>query len=325
MPVFSVVIPIKNEDEAQVFAVIENLVFGMKHDDIEIIIVNDGSINSDGTFRPINHQNIPWTNLKIIDNTKNFGVGYSFDRGVELAEGDILVLMGADIFTMHGWEKIKNLVKPNEIGCACSVGLNPQNYDINKKGAYRRYGADILYTMTVDDLPKKSELRRYPDHKDILESKWLPKKSDMPYEIPCAYGAFYWMTKEFYNKIGGWDTKENVRFSGHIAWGGLEAHLSLKARVYEGKCMMYPDIETGHIFAKIVDMSTVRSVRQDYKYWNKLWIAHTLLDDELRDKVINFIPPNRNINLARAHIRNNWAHVQEVREKNRREGKLISK
>jgi hypothetical protein len=251
-------------------------------------------------------------------------VGYSLDRGVEQALGDIVVIMGADVFPERGWlEKVKACVADNEIGCACSVGLQPGNYDINAEGMYLRYGASIKYTLTVDDLPKHSELRKNPNHKDILEPKWEPKRSDEPYEIENIYGAFYWLKRDFYEKIHGWDTQPYVDFRGHMAWGCLETMLSIK--VYGGKCMMYPDIKAGHIFGRIGKDDMPRSIRGDLKWWNKLWVAHTMLDDSLRDELLAFPEHSLNFSQAKAYIKQNWSTVQEVRERNKREGKLISK
>ena len=321
----SALIPVHNEDKTQLAVVINNLTAEFDFDELEIIIVNDGSCNPDGTFNPITYWDFPWTNVQIINNTRQQGVGYSFDRAAEVAHGETLVIMGADTFAMPLWAKTLWTLQDNEIGCGCNVGLQPGNHDITREGLYRRYGAKILYTLTVDDLPKHSELRKDPDYRDIIESKWLPKQGDEPYEIPCVYGAFYFMKREFYDRIGGWDTQEGVPYRGHKMWGALEAHLSLKARVYGGKCMMYPALEVGHIFGRIDDIFAVRAIREDCKYWNKLFIAHTLLDDELRDEVISFMPPSRNWNLAQMWVRKNWDTIAEVRQKNISQGKLISR
>jgi hypothetical protein len=243
-----------------------------------------------------------------------------------LATGNIIVLMGADTFPQDSWfNDVRKNTKTNEIGCTVSVGLQPGNYDINEEGLYLRYGAKILYTMTAEDLPKYSLLRKDPNYKDILEAKWLPKLSDEPYEIPCCYGAFYFLTREFYKRMHGWDTIEGEDFRGHQRWGCLEPFLSLKASVYGGKSVLYPGIRVGHVFGRLGDIYNTRSVRNDLKFWNKLWIAHTMLDDELRDEVLAF--PNHSLNLsqAQAWIKQYWNVVQETRQRNINEGKLISR
>jgi len=326
----SVIIPALNEPDDSLRSVIENLTDGIKWEDdtLEVIIVNDGSINSDGSPKQVK-QTWDFPTL-IINNEKRYGVGYSFDRGVECASGDTIVLMGADIYVERGkWLKsLLNAVKDDEIGCACSVGLQPGNYDITQEGLYHRYGAKILYTMGYDDLPKHSEFRKNLDYLSIIESKWLSKQGDEPYEIPCVYGACYWMKREQYLRIGGFDTKEGVRMRGHAYWGTLEAHLSLKARAYGLKCMMYPDIKAGHTFGR----NPFRSRRDDYWWWNKLWVTYTLLDDPLKEEVLNHLKPidcdekrDACLSQAKAWIKREWATVQEVRQRNKLNGKLISK
>jgi hypothetical protein len=256
-------------------------------------------------------------------------VGYGIDRCVKDASGDIIVISGADIYPERGkWLKsLKNALKSNEMGCACSVGLQPGNYDIAQEGLYHRYGATITWTMTVDDLPKNSELRKDPNYREIIGCRWANKKSDEPYEIDAVYGAFYFTTREFYERMHGFDTVAGEQFRGFRMWGHLEAMLSLKARVYGGKCMMYPNIKVGHVFQRInIDnISKVRSIREDWHWWNKLWIVHTMLDNPLKEECLNHLNFSHNLSVAQVWIRQNWDAVQSIRKRNKREGKLISR
>jgi glycosyltransferase involved in cell wall biosynthesis len=324
----SVIIPVKNEDPELLIRVLHNLTKGYYKDELEVLLINDGSMNPDGSFMPIREilPRVIANRVEVIDNKKQFGVGYCMDRGVERATGDVIVLAGADTFPQRSWlQYVKNTVSDDILACGVSVGLQPGNYDINQEGLYYRYGAKMLYTMTVEDLPKLSPLRKDPNYRDILEAKWQPKQSDEPYEISCVYGAFYWMTKKTYDRIHVWDTEEGKQFRGHMRWGCLEPHLSLKAKVYGVKCMMYPDFKVGHCFGRINDIYTVRSVRDDLKFWNKLFVAHTLLDDELRDEVLAWPHHSLNLSQAKAYIKRNFEYVQSIRERNKLEGKLISK
>jgi glycosyltransferase involved in cell wall biosynthesis len=326
----SCIIPVKNEDPELLLKVIQNLTEDCSIFGLELIFVNDGSVNPDGThwdIRNILPVNFDGT-IRFVDNLEQHGVGYAFDRGFEESRGDIIVLAGADVFPQRYWlYYIRECVRDGEIGCGVSVGLQPGNYDINAEGLYLRYGAKILYTMTKDDLPKNSELRKDPNYSEIVACKWAPKQSDKPYEIDAVYGAFYWMKKEFYHRMHGFDTTAGQRYKGHAYWGHLESMISLKAKVYGGRCMMYPDFKVGHVFGRIdsTNVSNIRAVREDWHYWNRLWIAHTMLDDGLKDECLNHLKFCRCLSEAEAWIKRNWATVQEVRERNKREGKLISK
>jgi glycosyltransferase involved in cell wall biosynthesis len=323
MPV-SCIIPILNEDIGELNYVIFNLTEGLRSSDVELIIVNDGSVNDDGTAKRILKKDILWPNTKIINSKERFGVGYSFDRGVSEASGDTIVLMGSDVYPEpRKWlQTVLNSVKEGEIGCACSVGMQNGVKSINPDSLYSRYGAKIIYKLTVDDLPKNSEFRKYPDYRDILEAKWLPAQ---PYEIPCPYGAFYFLTKEFYERIHGFDTIEGEHLKGHCYWGALEPFLAIKMKVYGGKCLMYPDMRAGHVFSRVDVNNPKRSIRDDLKWFNKLWILHTMFEDDYRDELLAWPHHSLNLSQARVYIKENWDYIQEIRERNRREGKLISK
>jgi GT2 family glycosyltransferase len=318
--VISVIIPCLNENDNDLWDVIKNLTDGQKHSDLQIVIWNDGSMNSDGSLKCIIDEQIPWSNVVILNSSQRYGVGYGFDRMVEIASGDMIVLMGADIRPTKGkWLKsLKNAVKSNELACGCSVGLQM---------GFKRYGASIIWTMTHDDLPKNSpDLRNDPNYSEIIGCKWQNKKSDEPYEIDAVYGACYWITKENYLRMHGFDTVAGQQWMGHKYWGHLEAHLSLKARVYGLKCMMYPDIETEHEFSRVTkdNFDSVRSIREDYHFWNRLWIAHTLLDARLRDECLNHLKFSKNLSEAKIMAKYHWREIQEVRQRNIKEGKLIS-
>jgi glycosyltransferase involved in cell wall biosynthesis len=323
----SVCIPVLNEADEDIARVVENVTYGYKPSDIEIIIYNDGSMHDDGSFRVL--KPLEWGNCHIIDHPERHGVGYGLDTCVNYAIGDTIMILGSDVYPERGkWlQGVLNALKPQEIGCATSVGLFPGEFDINIPNKTHRYGAEMLYKITIDDLPPESDLRKDPDYRDILNGRWASKKSDEPYEISCLMGAMYWMPREFYLKMGGFDTKEGETFRGHIYWGHLEAHLSLKAKVYGGKCVVYPDIRAGHTFGRITEENSDkhRAMRDDYRHWNALWIAHTMIEESFRDELINFPRHSLNFSTAQAMIRRNWDVVEEVRNRNIREGKLISK
>ena len=140
---------------------------------LEVIIVNDGSTHHTGKFRPLE---ISHPQVKVINNSKSFGVGYSFDMGVRIASHDTIILMGCDIFAKEGWyEKVLDKVwwEPNSIGCAVCVGDKPPYT--------KYYGADMMITYGIDDLPLKSKLReRRGGFTDLFRGRWAKQKVDYP-------------------------------------------------------------------------------------------------------------------------------------------------
>ena len=84
----SVIIPVYNQQELVIKAI--NSI--PKRDDIEIIVIDDGS--QDNTWESI-HQNLR-ENMIIIRNPINKGVAYTVNKGYDLAKGEYIILLGSD-------------------------------------------------------------------------------------------------------------------------------------------------------------------------------------------------------------------------------------
>lgn len=315
----SICIPFKNDFD-EIEDVVRNLLDTAQGNDLQIVIYNDGSVSGDGRPRPL-RLDLPHT--QIINNNKSFGIGYGFDRAIEHANGDIIVLMGADVYTKDGWyKKVRDTVtnNPNSLGCSVCIGMNPARGGIDDPKNFKRYGADLLFTVGLDDLPKNSPFRSRPNYTDLFKAKWKhAKESDKPYEIPCVLGAFYFCTKEYYTKMGGWDTKPNEMYIGHRLWSHLEPHISLKSWLVGDGCVLYPDIETGHLFGRISKTDKMKKgVRYSpWMFWNSIWILETMiLDKNLRNKLYAHMNPELNWNIARKWIKEHYDTIASKREEN---------
>jgi len=317
----SICICFRNDFE-QINSVIRHLLDTAQSDDLEILVYNDGSVYGSNEPRPLK---LNYNNVRVINNNKSFGVGYSFDRCVEQASGDIIILMGSDVFPKEGWyAKVRNAVSrnPDTLGCAVCVGLNPKRMDMGDPKCFRRYGADLLFTVGNDDLPRGSALRaRRGGYTDLFKAKWLMgKQSDESYAIPCVLGAFYFCTKEYYTKLGGWDTEPNNRYCGHARWGHLEAYISLKSWLVGGGCTLYPNIEAGHVFARVTiyNQWSKGGRSAEWMWWNALFMLETMIfDTKIRQKLYDFVHPEFNFNIAKQMIQRNYETVVRVREANR--------
>ncbi len=329
----SVCITFKNDFE-DIERTVKTLIETAKGDDYEIVVYNDGSNYGTGKPRDLV---MDYPHLRVINFGRTYGVGYGFDRAVEHAKGEILVIMGADIFVREGWdEKVANAVQsnPNTLGCAVCIGLNPEKMDMNDPKCFKRYGADLLFFVGADDLPLTSPLRaRRGGYTELFKAKWLMgKKQDEPYEIPCLLGAFYFTSKDYYKRLGGWDTVPGNMYCGHRFWGHLEPYISLKSWLMGGGCTLYPDIEVGHVFARLVEKSIVGRRRprvritqldkgsrgEDWMHWNSLFMLETMIfDEELRQKLYKFMLPELNWSVAKQMIKRNYQGARRVREENR--------
>jgi len=312
----SVIIPFRNEFE-EIGDVLFNLLTSCELCDIEIIVVNDGSTQNSGKFRPLT---LSFPDVKVINITKPMGVGFAFDRGVESATGEIVVLMGCDVFPVRGWyEKvIKSTAKnPFSIGCAVCIGNAPP--------FTKHYGADLLFTVGADDLPQGSKLRdRRGGYTDLFKGKWRDKEGDEQYDLPCLMGAFYFTTKSYYKKIHGWDTEPGNYFIGHRVWSHLEPYISLKSWLYGGGCYLEPGIEAKHIFGRLDRRNKwskgARSA--EWFHWNSIFMLETMILNEFqRNRLYDFKTPELNWNVAQHYIRKHYANVERIKQRNRQEFK----
>jgi GT2 family glycosyltransferase len=283
----------------------------------EVIVIDNGS------FTPITYY--PDPRLTIVRNQVNIGVGGAFNQGVEMAKANKVVLMGSDTIPQEGWfERVQETLKGNRttIFNCLSSGFTDKTKPFHPK-ARRRYGAHVLYKMTIDDLPKTSILRDDPKFSRILQAKWnfgYPELEFTP--VRCLLGAFYWMYKSQYQKIHGWN--------GHRMWGSLEPFLSIKARAHGMHIIVDAGLEAAHHYSR----SPHRPSRPDLQYYNMLFMAHTMFSDALRDELIEHLRyggreeklEKLNVNQARVMIKRSNGLVQAERDYNNKHFKhgLIS-
>jgi glycosyltransferase involved in cell wall biosynthesis len=97
-PQFSVVVPLYNEEGNvaalfdRIFAVVENIA---EHPSFEVIVVNDGS--TDGTLSAIRDQMRSRKNIVLVNLSRNFGHQLAATAGIEIAQGDAVILMDGDL------------------------------------------------------------------------------------------------------------------------------------------------------------------------------------------------------------------------------------
>lgn len=308
----SVCVPFK-QDFGEIEPIVQHLLTTAGSDDIEILVYNDGSFYGDNKPRAL-ELDLPHT--RVINASQSFGVGFSFDRLVEAAKSENIILMGDDVTPHEGWyPKVLQAInsKPESIGCSVCVG--------NLAPYTKHYGADMLITMGNDDLPLNSKLReRKGGYTDIFRGRWADKRGDEPYEISCLMGAFYFTTKSWYQTIGGFDTESKNRYCGHRVWSHLEPQLSLKSYLSGGNCVLYPDIETTHIFNRIDKMRRYAKGGRsaEWFHWNAQWILETMvLNDLLRNMIKDFMHRELNWNVAEQMINRNRKTVDRYKELNR--------
>ena len=95
-PKLSVIIPVYNQEEL-VLRAIRSIPC---RKDVEIIVIDDFS--TDNTLINLRYfQNRSDYNLIILANTENHGVGYSINRGLDVAKGEYVVFLGSDDYFVN--------------------------------------------------------------------------------------------------------------------------------------------------------------------------------------------------------------------------------
>lgn len=113
---FSIVIPVYNEDKAIVATIeeIHSILKKSKITEYEIIAVNDGS--SDGTQEKLDQ----CQSIKVIHHPHNLGYGRSLKSGIAAAQNDIIIITDADL--TYPFDEVPKLLKAFEKGFDMVVG-----------------------------------------------------------------------------------------------------------------------------------------------------------------------------------------------------------
>ncbi len=138
MKKLSIVIPAFNE-EKNISHLVAELDKSLKETgyDFEYIFVNDGS--KDNTLAELKAQAETHPNVFYIDLSKNFGKDYALKAGIDLAKGDAIITMDADL--QHPPHLLPQMLK------------------------YWEDGYDIVYTYRKDANPHVSRFQKYASKK----------------------------------------------------------------------------------------------------------------------------------------------------------------
>lgn len=98
----SVIIPVYNQEEL----VIRALDSIPKRDDIEVIVIDDASIdNTWNNLLEYRKNHFEEINIVLLYNEDNMGVGYTLNKGYDVASGEYIVLLGSDDYFTEEFEE----------------------------------------------------------------------------------------------------------------------------------------------------------------------------------------------------------------------------
>ncbi|GAC1312497.1 MAG: glycosyltransferase family 2 protein [Mucilaginibacter sp.] len=207
----SIIIPAFNEDKNIGFLISElNKLMGSTSYLPEIIFVDDGS--SDNTLNEIKVQAELYPNIFFIELSKNFGKDYALKAGIEIASGDAIITMDADL--QHPPELIPKLLALWEAGNDIVYTYRSQaNPDA---GWYRRLTSGLFYKVVnaLSEIKLENGVAdfRLLDRKVALQLKQMDE-----YEI-------------FFRGIVKWVgfTQAGIPFTPSARYGGTQSYSEWK-------------------------------------------------------------------------------------------------
>ena len=196
----SVIVPVFNEKD-NLIPLCERLVkvlqdLGKRY---EIIFVDDGSV--DGSFSILKDIHSKDKNIRVLQFTRNFGQHPAIMAGFNIAHGDIIVTIDADL--QNPPEEIPKLIQKLNEGYEVVFGIFPQR----KHSLFRRAGSKftkwVLSKVTPVDTTNLSGFRALKSYA-AQQLKQLNEKSKFLDGLLCWMGY----------KIGTVEVKHNKRYSG---------------------------------------------------------------------------------------------------------------
>lgn len=162
----------------------------------EIIVIDNNSND-----RSIEVVNLKYPSVKTIANKINIGFGAANNQGLEISKGKHILLINPDTLVKENTfeSMIKFLEKNSKVGLAGCKVLNP---DGTLQLACRRSFPKPWVSFT-----KVAGLSRlFPNSKLFAKYNLTYLDENDSYEVDAISGSFMMLTREAYEKVGGFDT-----------------------------------------------------------------------------------------------------------------------
>ncbi|MBK7981511.1 MAG: glycosyltransferase [Ignavibacteriae bacterium] len=211
----------------------------------EIIVVDNNS--DDGSIPAINEK---YPEVRTIQNNVNVGFGAANNQALEISSGKFILLLNPDtIVRENTFSEMINFLEQNpKVGIAGCKVLNP---DGTLQLACRRSFPKPWVSFTkVTGLSKI-----FPNSKLFAKYNLTYLDENKSYEVDAISGSFMMMTREAYNKVGGFDTDffmygEDLDLCYRIQKAGLKVFYVHKTEIihYKGESTKRSKIDETKIF-----------------------------------------------------------------------------
>lgn len=195
----------------------------------ELIIVNNG--NMLGDEKRLEQLALKEPRIKILSGHGNIGFGKGCNLGVKNASGDYVLLLNPDsMLPQNGLATLIAEIQkyPDNTLAGC--------YLINPDGREQRGGRRALLTPQ-NAIAESLGLNRFLKSPDKLNYNKLPMPKET-HEVPVISGAFMFLSRSFYNQLGGFDEGYFLHME--------DTDFCYRVHQAHGKVICIPDVKVIH-------------------------------------------------------------------------------
>ena len=246
------------------------------YNNYEIIIVDNAS--TDQSVEYLNSLDLP---IKIIQNSQNESFSHGNNQAVQIAKGELILLLNNDIQPTYGWlNEMVGTITENENTAAVGAKLiYPYYFDrvsINKSFTIQHTKVKFEEVITND-------YEYGPIHEDIEEKDIFNKKYNQKEQVLAVTAACVLIKKSVYEELGGLDEEY------FYGYEDVDFMLKLHEKNYNVMCaggalLFHHESSTRNDEGKFIEQN-IKNIKTLTRKWEEYLFKNILLD---KIKKLNF-------------------------------------